>query len=257
MTREQRLRYEMLLRVRDFGSAHRARFPESSTAGKGFAAVAGAVAAIEGHAMDGLVTAEEGRKARDAAREVLVERLTAIARTARVIARDLPGADDVFKVPEQRSDTALLTTARAFIREGEAVKARFVPLGMSDRFLTDLQAVVETFEEAIHGRRAGRSGLAVARAGLKTALAQGLDAVRTLDVVVANTLQDDLAVLTAWKRGRRMTSKAKGAPGVKTTPESPTPPPSVAPAPVEAATTPTTAAPPAPIAADEPLKRAS
>jgi hypothetical protein len=34
---------------------------------------------------------------------------------ARVIARALPGADEVYKLPEQRTDTALLTTARAFI----------------------------------------------------------------------------------------------------------------------------------------------
>jgi hypothetical protein len=70
---------------------------------------------------------------------------------ARVIARALPGADEVYKLPEQRTDTALLTTARAFIREGQAAKERFVPLGMSENCLTDLQ------EQAIGGRRAGRS----------------------------------------------------------------------------------------------------
>jgi hypothetical protein len=270
MNKNQRLRYEMFLRVRDFGHVHRDRFPESSTAGKAFAAVAAAVADLEAHAMAGLLTAEEGRKARDAARDALVDRLTAIARTARVIARALPGADAVFRMPAERSDTSLLTTARAFISEGQAVKNRFVPLGMPDDFLTGLQKVVDTYDQAIGGRRAGRTGLAAARAGMKTAIAQGLDAVRTLDVVVANTLQDDPVVLAAWKRGRQQMSKAKGASaGVKaqgTKPEGPTPTPAApAAASPDAATmagpavavAPEAAAPPAPVAPEEPLKRAS
>jgi hypothetical protein len=45
----------------------------------------------------------------------------------------------------------------------------------------------------------GRSELAAARAGLKPALDQGMDAVRILDVVVANTLQATRPPLTAWK----------------------------------------------------------
>ena len=152
MNKNQRLRYEMFLRVRDFGHVHRDRFPESSTAGKAFAA---AVAGLEAHAMAGLLTAEEGRTARDAARDALVDRLTAIARTARVIARALPGADAVFRMPAERSDTSLLTTARAFISEGQAVKNRFVPLGTPDDFLTGLQKVVDTYDQAIGGRRGG------------------------------------------------------------------------------------------------------
>ena len=47
MTRMERTRYEMLLRVRDFGRRYQSRFPESSDGAQAFATVARAVAEIE------------------------------------------------------------------------------------------------------------------------------------------------------------------------------------------------------------------
>ena len=141
--------------------------PESSVAGKAFETVARAAADVETYATAKLLTAEEGKKSKAAARAI-VERLTTIARTARVIAETTPGADGVFQLPEKKSDVALLTTARAFIREGEAAKERFVTLGMPDTFVAELEALVDGFEQAIRDRRAGKTGLAAAQAGLKT-----------------------------------------------------------------------------------------
>ena len=47
MTRDQRFKHEMFVRVSDFGTANRAAFPESSTGGNMFAQVSTAVAEIE------------------------------------------------------------------------------------------------------------------------------------------------------------------------------------------------------------------
>ena len=49
MTRRQRYRYEMFVRVRDFGRASQDLFPASSTGGQAFGRVIAAVAAIEDH----------------------------------------------------------------------------------------------------------------------------------------------------------------------------------------------------------------
>jgi len=216
MERYERQRYEMLVRVRNFGMTHRQHFPETSAGGKAFTVVAEAAAALEAHATAKLLTAEEGKKTKAAARNAVVERLAVIARTARELARTVPGADSVFRLPEGRSDVALITTARAFVREGQSRIERFVPLGMAGTFVAELQEVTDTFEQAVKGREAGRAGLAEARGGIKAALAKGADAVRTLDVIVSNTLEDNPVLVDVWKRERRVITKGKTTAASKT-----------------------------------------
>ena len=49
MDRSNRFKYEMFVRVRDYGIAQADLFPESTKAGQRFAEVAAAVAAINAH----------------------------------------------------------------------------------------------------------------------------------------------------------------------------------------------------------------
>jgi hypothetical protein len=112
-------------------------------------------------------------------------------------------------VPAQRSDVALLTAARAFIRQGDTAIERFTALGMPKKFITDLPGLVKSFEEASDGQRTGKAGNAAATAGIKTALAQGQLALRTLDVVIVNTFVDNPLVLAAWKQARQSASTVK------------------------------------------------
>ena len=49
MTRDQAYRYEMFVRVREFGKMHGDRFPPLSTGGRAFARVAEAMATIDRH----------------------------------------------------------------------------------------------------------------------------------------------------------------------------------------------------------------
>ncbi len=51
MTSSDIRRYEMFVRVRDFGEAHAALFPKASLAQEQFAAVAAAATALSGHAV--------------------------------------------------------------------------------------------------------------------------------------------------------------------------------------------------------------
>ncbi len=216
MNRHERRRYEMLLRVRDFGTTHRQQFPESSEAGKALAAVGDAAAQIEVHAKAKLLTKEEGRQARAAVRAAIEERLKLVARTARMVARTTPGADSRFKYPAQKSGVALVTAARAFIDEGPTAVQRFVPFGMPATIIAELQALVDRYGEADRERRAGKTGFAAARAGTKTALARATQALRVLDVVVPNTLVADAALSAAWHEARRVEASAKAAPAVVT-----------------------------------------
>ena len=209
MNRSQSRRYEMLLKVRDFGINHRQQFPESSPASKAFQAIGEAAAEIEAHATAKLLTKEEGKQARAAVRKAIDERVKIVTRTARIVARSTPGADSVFKYPAQKSAVAVVTAARAFIREGQAAVERFVPFGMPATTITELQDLVNRYEQADRERRAGKTGFAAARAGTTAALARATDALRVLDVVVPNTLGADPALLAGWQDARRVEAPSK------------------------------------------------
>ena len=180
MTRKERVRYEMLLRVQEFGAAHRELFPESSTGGKTFAKVAEATAQIiDAHMMTKALGAQEGRQAKTAARAAVRQAMRAIVRTARDIARTAPLEDHRFQMPTRQSDVALLAAARRFLNEVQAVQDRFVTLGLPSSFVSDLAQQVHAFEAAMRGRLAGRSRVASAQAGIRAALAWSIEAARS------------------------------------------------------------------------------
>src|SRR5262245_41048125 len=197
-------RYAMLVRVKDFGEAHRDLFPESTAGGRAFAAVAAAVAQLSGHTVSKLSTARDGLRAKAKAREALVERLDKIGRTARAIAEETPGFDDPFRLPRKQSDEALLMTGRMFVQEAEALRDRFIGHSLPETFVADLTGVLTTFEEAIRHTEAGRSARASAQAGIAEALLDGLAAVRQLDVIVPNQLAGKESLLAGWERDRRV-----------------------------------------------------
>lgn len=262
MTRIERVRYEMLLRVRDFGAAHQAHFPESSAASQAFATVARAVAEIEAHATTKVVISREGRKAKAATRKVILERMAAIARTSRGVRLETGDLLNL-QMPTRTSDVAVLTAARGFLHEAEAHQAQLVRLGMPPTCLTELRAATDAFAAALGDRRAGRSGVAGAQAGIDAAITTGTDAARTLDIVVSNTLAHDPVAFAAWKRDRRIVEgKGQGQGTGRKTPSSPSTPTEEAPSvesPADTTVAPVTtieAGTPADTPAD-PLRRAS
>jgi hypothetical protein len=110
-------------------------------------------------------------------------------------------------MPRRTSDLALITAARAFIREGEALSHQWVPLGLPESSIADLQQAVATLERAIDDRRQGRIGQTASRIGLRDALKRGFDAASDLDVIVSNTSLDPV-VLAVWRESRRVNSKS-------------------------------------------------
>ncbi len=256
MTRQDRVRYEMFSRVRQFGNTHGKSFEKTSLGGRTFATVAAAVADMEQYAKAKVRTSGAGREARARAREAIVEQLTDIARTARLVGTKVSGgADKAFEVPQWRSDAGLLTAARAVIEDGRAAADVLVQLGLPATFVDDLQARVDRFAEADRGRQAGRLGLAAARAGLATAMAQATDADQTLDVIVANTFKHDATVLAEWEAARHW--KARRTSTSKTTAETPEPAPvaMITPPPAPSASAPPEPQPAAtPAAGDTPAK---
>ena len=202
MNTNQIRRYEMLVRVGDFGSAHADLFPSSTPGGQMFAAVAATVAELNTHtatqAKSGS-TGREGVTSKALGRSALRSQLKTIARTARALAVDTPALEDQFSLPRHQSDQALLSTARAFANEATPLAAAFITHEMHATFLADLTTAIGQFEAAIHDREAGKADRASAAAGIRAAMRSGMSAVQKLDGIVPNKLDPDPVTLAAWE----------------------------------------------------------
>ena len=216
-------RYEMLVRVRDFGKTHGDLFPESTLASQEFAEVAAAVKQLSEHAVSKKSTARDGVRTRAVARDTLAGRLDTISRTARAMAEDTPGLEDKFGMPARRTDAALLTAGRQFLRDGEELKGQFLLHGMPKTFLADLQETVESFERALRERDEGKGANASARANIAAALDAGLAAVRKLNVIVTNRLEDDAGMMARWEKERQVIYPTPRRKRPAPAPEAPTP----------------------------------
>jgi len=244
MNKTQSRQYEMLQRVHTFGETRRDLFPVESLGGRAFEAVGAAVNELARHAASKMSAARGGRLAKATTRAELLGRLTDIVRSARVISRSEPEFGDPFHLPVPRSDQALVTTGRVFVTAGETVKSRFIEYGMPEDFVTSLRAVVDEFEQALKTREAGKDGTTLARASIEAALDSGLEAVRTLDVIVANRLRTDTATLQVWERDRRVEPGRRAKSVAAQVPADPNAvAPAAMPAPMPAAATPDVAAP--------------
>jgi hypothetical protein len=215
----QTRRYQMLIRVRDFGQTHGSLFSESSLAGKQFERIAAVVTDLAAHDVSKLSTAREGKITKAMARGAVVDALTAIRRTARAIAEELPDVEDKFHLENVVNDPAVITTGRLFARNAEPLSAEFIGHGLATTFVTDLTKLIDQFEQAIHERDAGKNERTAARKGIDEALANGMAAVRKLDAIVLNQLKDPM-VMAVWERDRRVgfPRKTKEAADAATTP---------------------------------------
>lgn len=141
MNATETCQYEVLVRVRDFGTSYGHLFPESSVGRQKFSEVAAAVKELDDHAlthMTAVVSASASQKA--AARAALRSALQAMSQTARVLAEDAQGLDRQFELPHPATDQAMLTAGRKFARDAEPFSKAFIAHGMTSTFVADLDA---------------------------------------------------------------------------------------------------------------------
>lgn len=211
MTKRQRSQYRMFVRVRDFGHTHRARFPDGSEGSQAFAAVTAAVADIDAFNRQKQTGRRDSTREKQVAKHRLVKRLGTIARSARVVGSTVPDADAKFPPLTRKDDVSVLQRGRLFLQEAERVTDTFIRCGLPTTFVDDLQQEVARFEQAMAGHSAGRIGAIVSGRGISTTITHGIQAVRALDVLVANVLDDDQVVMHTWKRQRHVDLAGKSA----------------------------------------------
>jgi hypothetical protein len=193
----------MFVRARDFGAAHAGLFPASSKIGRAFARVAEEVAAIEAHRKNHLVSMAEARRVKATTRAAVFDYLKTLALAGRRLTRP-DVKENPFRLPRGRNVERELATARAFIEQAGARQREFVEFGLPPTFLGDLKTLVNNLQQAVDGRLGSRAQRRKATAGIKNAMARGLEVVRDLDALLALALRDDPDTYAAWGAARRI-----------------------------------------------------
>ncbi|HEY9285258.1 MAG TPA: hypothetical protein VIP46_17530, partial [Pyrinomonadaceae bacterium] len=197
----ERRKYEMFLRVREFGAGRAAAFPENSLGRELLNRLDAVVTEIDEHSSaqsSRRGAAQEGAAGKAAARDELRRDLEAISRTARVMALTTPGLENKFRAPRSVSDQALLSTARAFAVDALPLKSEFTRRGLPEDFLEDLADDIEAFAQAITQTIREREAQVSATAAIDGSIERGTNAVSELDVIVRNKFAADPAALAAW-----------------------------------------------------------
>ncbi len=212
----ERRRFEMLTRVRDFGTTHAASFPAASRGGELLASLFKIVDDMGAHAAQQAAGAG-ATFSRSESRETLWDEIEAVSRTAGALAADVPGVKECFKLPHRnRNDQVLLATARAFIAEARPLKAHFVRYEMSPDFLEKLETHVAAFEGSVTEQNRRAESRVAATSSIGETAERGKTLVSQLDAIVRNKFRDDPARLAAWNsasRTERAPRKAKPAAG--------------------------------------------
>ncbi|HKQ51242.1 MAG TPA: hypothetical protein VJT74_02665 [Pyrinomonadaceae bacterium] len=198
---------EMFRRVQGFGSEHAADFPASSLGGEKFAALGGVIDELEeqGTAQaSGGSAAKTSTGAKRAARAELKRQMAAISETARALEFARPGVAASFRLPNVKTDQALLNAARANAEAATPLKQEFIRHELPATFLEDLNAAVDAFETALNSQNQSTGKRVTATAAIEAVIERGRQLVRELDAIVSNKYRRDTATLAAWESASRV-----------------------------------------------------
>lgn len=202
-------RYDMLIRVRNWGVAHAKLFPASSTAHAAFAVVTTEVAQIETLDLAERQASHSARPERkESARELLFALLLRAKYTARDLARSIPELAAQGELPAKPNGRLLLTLARQFLTAAAPYAAQFSGHGIA---IADLDMQTRAFESATNERKQQREEQKQARTRIEASMARALEAVATLDVIVGNQFAGDPVALETWKRDRQLARQRRVA----------------------------------------------
>ncbi len=222
MNNRESRRYEMFVRVQTFGTDNSADFAVGSTAATNFASLTTVISSLN--------TAKAGQKpGRDTSSEVLLDAIRLdiqnITRTAAAIDQTSPGFADSFRPPTQFNPSSLLTTADKFIQTLTAQPAlvtKFTAHEMPANFVSALQSDRAAYSADTTQRETKRESGVGNTATIGSLIAQGMQAVTTLDAIMHNKYASQSDKMAAWISASHIERDAQR--GQKPAPQTPTKP---------------------------------
>lgn len=221
MNDSDRRRYEMLVRVKQFGIDNAADFTGIATTK--FAEVGSKVDQTETKSaaqQAGFAQSAQQFEVKDTAREDLRDEMAAIARTARSMEYSFDGISEEFRFQRNLSDETMLARARAFATAAVAREADFIAYGLPATFIADLTAAANAFEATFASAASATAGQVAATAESAAFIREAMIAKRVLEGIVRNRYANDPGKLAAWISASHV-EKAPKSPPLVTPPPTP------------------------------------
>jgi hypothetical protein len=213
MNDRDRRRYEMQVRVVQFGTDNSADFTGIATAK--FAELEGLVDEIEAESaqqQSGFGESAQQHEVKDTARENLRDEMSAIARTARSMEYAFDGISELFSFQRNLPDADLLARARAFLLDIPNHKPNFIAYGLPALFDANLLVAADVFEGTFTFVSAATEEHVEATANIGAKIREGMIIVRTLNGIVRNVYSGNPGKLAAWTAASHVESDPQKAP---------------------------------------------
>ncbi len=194
-------RYEMFMRVQQFGADNAADFPAGSVGAAQFAVIGSEIVKI-GQYADAQSTGGGGARqdfvTKDTARENLRDAVADIVRTARSMNYQFDGIAAKFRMPRSQNDQNLLIASRAFSDESAAYDTDFQAYGLGKNFRAELQIDITAFADSLTPSGSMIDRQVAGTAEISAAVRRGMIARRILEGVVRNKYNASVGKLAAW-----------------------------------------------------------
>jgi hypothetical protein len=201
MNYHERNRYNMFIKVKQFGADNAADFPTGSVGKIQFADLSNVIAKLDelsAKQAGGYGEARLSYVGKDTARENLRESIAYISRTAKAMEYEFAGISEQFRMPRGSSDQKLVATAKSFVAAANPHKADFIRYGLNADFLDELGDNIAAFEGSINAPSSARGTHVEATAEIGETIRKGMNAVRILDAVIKNIYRSNVGKLAAW-----------------------------------------------------------
>ena len=119
-------------------------------------------------------------------------------RAANAFEEEIPGTDQMFRLPRNRSESNLLAAARSFLADATPLRDTFIEYGLETDFLADLQGFITAIESARQRGDTSGEERAGSTAGLLDAASRGMKNSRRADAIVRIKYAESPQKLAEW-----------------------------------------------------------
>jgi hypothetical protein len=199
MNDRERNRYNMLVKVRQFGAENSTDTPNGSIGAESLVEIGAGIEGLRAHSAvqtSNATTQTSNRKS--AIRDAIRTKLKTISRTAKAIAIDKTELNQVFRSPANNNDQMLISTARSFAVEAGNIKADFIKYGLSDDFINELNEDITLFEQILNDSASTKIEATSAVAAIDENMRTSMNAFHRLDAFYKNIYQNNPVKLAAW-----------------------------------------------------------
>jgi hypothetical protein len=128
----------------------------------------------------------------------LLDLLKDFVNFATVMAVDIPGMENKFRMPRSRSRRAIIAAARVFAADAVAFKSDFINYGLPETFIEDILAKADSLEQTLAEISSATESRVGAGSELDNELREISALIRQVDPIIKMVYRNDPANLAAW-----------------------------------------------------------